>query len=103
MSVTCCKYVFHFLFIGKSLPTRNLNDDLNDFLALVPVDKVLGIVLDYLANDQEVQDLIVYLQSDDFHKIVRTIEDLEEFKEVSIQMHVFDKPVCSAAKYCVQI
>jgi hypothetical protein len=71
---------------------RNLNDDLNDFLALVPVDRVLGIVLDYLANDQEVQDLIFYLQSDDFHRIVRTVEELEEFKQVSIHVHVFDKP-----------
>ncbi|XP_033606697.1 uncharacterized protein LOC111862841 isoform X2 [Cryptotermes secundus] len=68
------------LACGKSLPTRNLNDDLNDFLALVPLDEVLGIVLDYLANDQEVQELILYLQSEEFHKIVITVEELDEFK-----------------------
>ncbi|PNF37061.1 Protein G12, partial [Cryptotermes secundus] len=60
--------------------TRNLNDDLNDFLALVPLDEVIAIVLDYLANDQEVQELILYLQSEEFHKIVITVEELDEFK-----------------------
>jgi hypothetical protein len=71
------------------LPTRDLNDDLNDFLALVPLDEVLGIVLDYLANDSEVQELILYLQSEEFHKIVITVEELEEFKLVSIITHTY--------------
>lgn len=66
---------------------RNLNDDLNDFLALVPLDKVIGILLDYLANDAEVQELILFLQSEEFHKIVRTVEELPEFKQVSITAH----------------
>lgn len=67
--------------------TRNLNDDLNDFLALVPLNEVIAIVLDYLANDQEVQELILYLQSEEFHKIVITVEELDEFKLVSIIAH----------------
>jgi hypothetical protein len=66
---------------------RNLNDDLNDFLALVPLDKIIAILLDYLANDAQVQELVLYLQSEEFHKIVRTVEELEEFKQVSIIAH----------------
>jgi hypothetical protein len=76
------------------LPTRSLQDDLDDFLALVPLDKVLTIALDYLANDSEVQELVIYLQSDEFHKIVLTVEDLKEFKDVSITVHV---SVCSSS------
>jgi hypothetical protein len=68
--------------------TRNLQDDLNDFLALVPLDQVLAIALDYLANDPEVQEFVVYLQSEEFHKIVSTVEDLKEFKDVSITVHM---------------
>ncbi|XP_069704566.1 uncharacterized protein [Periplaneta americana] len=65
---------------GKSLPTRNLQDDLNDFLALVPVDEITAIVMDYLANDAEVQEAVVYLQGEEFHKIVLTVEGLQEFR-----------------------
>lgn len=83
-----------YQFIGKSLPTRSLQDDLNDFLALVPLDEVLGIALDYLANDEQVQDFVVYLQSEEFHKIILTVEDVKELKDVSIKMQPcsFTKP-----------
>jgi hypothetical protein len=71
----------------SDIGTRNLNDDLNDFLALVPLEEVLAIVLDYLANDAQVQELILYIQSEEFHKIVKTVEELKEFKVVSIIAH----------------
>jgi hypothetical protein len=66
--------------------TRNLQDDLDEFLALVPVDQILGIALDYLANDAEVQEAVIYLQSEEFHKIVLTVEGLQETKDVSALM-----------------
>lgn len=69
--------------------TRNLQDDLNDVLAHIPLDEVLAIGLDYLANDQEVQELVIYLQSAEFHKIVLTVEAVPEFDEVSITVYVF--------------
>jgi hypothetical protein len=68
----------------SDIGTRDLNDDLNDFLALVPLDRILTILLDYLANDAEVQELILYIQSEKFHKIVLTVEELKETKDVSI-------------------
>lgn len=74
------------------MPTRNLQDDLNDFLALVPVDQVLTIALDYLANDSEVQEFVVYLQSEEFHKIILAVEELQEFKDVSITMYALSFP-----------
>jgi len=66
--------------------TRTLQDDLNDFLALVPTDKIIEIALDYLANDAEVQQFVIYIQSDEFHGIVTTVEALQEFKNVSAFM-----------------
>jgi hypothetical protein len=68
--------------------TRNLQDDLNDFLAHVPLDAVLPIALDYLANDAEVQEFVIYIQSAEFHKIVLTVEAVPEYKEVSIILYV---------------
>jgi hypothetical protein len=68
---------------------RNLQDDLNDFLAIVPRNKIIVIALDYFSNDQEVQDFVVYLRSEKFHKIVRAVENLDEFKLVSINNCVY--------------
>jgi len=65
-------------------PTRNLQDDLNDFLALIPVDEVIAIALDYLSNDAQVQEVMTYLQSDEFHGLITTVEGLPEFKNVSV-------------------
>ncbi len=52
-------------------------------MALVPTDKVLEIALDYLYNDQEVQEYIAYMQSEEFPKIHKIVEYLKEYKDVS--------------------
>jgi len=67
-------------------------DDLKEFMDLVPKDKVLEIALDYLANDQEVRDLVVYIQSEEFPKIHTIIEHIKENKYVSAFMCLFLKP-----------
>jgi formate hydrogenlyase subunit 4 len=56
------------------------------------VDKVLEIALDYLANDQEVQNAVIYLQSSEFQKILTTVENLKEFKDVSTFICIFLNP-----------
>jgi hypothetical protein len=55
----------------------------------IPLEKVVAIAMDYIANDPEVQEFVVYLQSDEFHKIVLTVEAVPEYGEVSISVHVF--------------
>ena len=66
--------------------THSLQDDLNDFMAIFPTDKVLEIVMDYVANDQEVKEFIVYIQSEEFPKIHKIVEHLKEYKNVSAFM-----------------
>jgi len=73
---------------------------LNDFLALIPLDKVLEIALDYLANDPEVQEAVIYLQSEEFHKILTTVEALPEFKNVSTFICMFLKPQSDRENVC---
>ena len=79
---------------------RNLQDDLNDFLALLPTDQIVEVALDYLANDQEVQEFVVYIQSDEFHGIVTTVEALDEFKVVSAFMCMLFKPQPDRENVC---
>ncbi|XP_049784749.1 uncharacterized protein LOC126187603 [Schistocerca cancellata] len=50
--------------------SRNLQDDLNDFLALIPLDEIANIVLNYVANGAEVQAALQYLVSEEFESIV---------------------------------
>jgi hypothetical protein len=72
--------------------THRLQDDLKEFMELVPTDKVLEIVLDYLANDDEVREFVVYIQSEEFPKIHTIVEYFKEYKDVSAFMCMFLKP-----------
>jgi len=69
--------------------TRRLQDVQKEFMALVPTDKVLEIVLDYLANDEEVREFVAYIQSEKFPKIHTVVEHLKECKYVSTIMCMF--------------
>ena len=51
-----------------------MDDDLQDFLKLIPIDKIKEIVLDYVLNDPEVQSLLAYAQSEDFKNLVLRVE-----------------------------
>ena len=73
---------------------------MKELLALVPTDKVLEITLDYLANDQEVREFVVKIQSEEFPKIHSVVERLKEYKEVSAFMCMFLKPQPDRENIC---
>ena len=79
---------------------HTLHDKLKKYMALVPTDKVLETVLDYLAYDQEVRKLVVYIQSEKFPKIHTIVERLKEYKYVSSFMCMFFKPQCDRENIC---
>ncbi|XP_046608175.1 uncharacterized protein LOC124299206 [Neodiprion virginianus] len=59
--------------------TRDLSDDFQDFLALIPVDDVVAIVIEYLAEDEEVQNAVEYIQSDDFANLILAVDAIPEY------------------------
>jgi len=63
--------------------TQSLQDDLKEFMALVPTEKVLEITLDYLANDPEFNEAYAYVQSEEFPRIHNIVQYLKEYKDVS--------------------
>ena len=73
---------------------------MNEFIALVPTDKVLEIALDYLYNDQEVQEYIAYMQSEEFPKIHKIVEYLKEYKDVSAFVYMNFKSECDRENIC---
>jgi hypothetical protein len=67
-------------------------------MAHFPTDKVLEIAMDYLANDEEVRQSVVYIQSEEFPKIHKTVEQLQKFKDVSAFICMFHKPQSNAVR-----
>ena len=72
--------------------TCRLQGEMKDFMALNPTEKILEIVLDYLHNDEEVQEFIAYVQSEEFPKIHTLVEYLKQYKNVSAFMYMKLKP-----------
>ena len=72
--------------------TRRLHHDLIDVMALNPTQKILEILLDYLYNDEEVQEYVAYVQSEEFPLIHTVVEYLKKYKDVSVFMFINLKP-----------
>lgn len=76
--------IFGWGIESNRMVTFGLQSDLQDFLALVPKDKVVAIAVDYLANDAEVQKAFEYLQSQNFVNLAVEVMAIPEYIEVSI-------------------
>lgn len=63
---------------GKAA-TKSLEDDLNDFVALFDGAALLEVVLPYLAEDEEVQEVLYYLSSEEFKSLVLAVEAVPEY------------------------
>jgi len=69
-------------------------------MELIPTDKILEITLDYLANDPEVKEFFVYIQSEEFPKIHEVVENLKEYNDVSTFMCMFLKHLSGGEYDC---
>ncbi|XP_068086539.1 protein G12-like [Anabrus simplex] len=66
--------------VCASISTRNdLENDFQDFIKLVSVDKLSAIVKDHVTNDAELQDFLAYVRTDDFKNIISSLEAIPEF------------------------
>lgn len=61
----------------------SLLEDLLEFLALVPVDKIQAITEDHLQNDADFCRVVTYLQGDDWKNLVATVQAREEVQELN--------------------
>ena len=69
-------------------------------MAHFPTDKILEIAMDYLANDEEVRESVANVQSEKFPKIHKTVQQLQEYKDVSAFICMFLKPQSNAVHIC---
>ncbi|XP_062541983.1 uncharacterized protein LOC134209980 [Armigeres subalbatus] len=63
-------------------PSRTLEDDLQDFLNLLPVDKLTDLVVRYFTTDKEFQEAFAYLQGAEFAAVWNQFFALKEVKDV---------------------
>jgi len=69
-------------------------------MELVANDKILETAVEYLANDQEVREFIVYIQSHVYPKIQTTVQRLKEYTDVSAFMCMIFKPQSDGENIC---
>lgn len=62
---------------------KNLQDDLHEIAALIPIEEIKGIVLKYADNgDTEVVRIIKYLQSTTWQDLVAAVAGMPEYQEL---------------------
>lgn len=64
-----------------SLFDSGLSKDIHDFIDLIDMDKVIKIVSSYLDDDQ-VQETLRYVRSEEFHVLVRKVEALKAYQNL---------------------
>jgi len=69
-------------------------------MELVQNENVLETALEYLPNDQEVREFVVYIQSEVYPKIHTTVHQLKEYTDVSAFMCMIFKPQSDGKNIC---
>ncbi|XP_024884054.1 protein G12 [Temnothorax curvispinosus] len=64
-----------------------LHKDIQEFLDLLPVERILQITLEYYHQDAEFQRMIAYFQSPGFKQLVLEVEQLPEIKVLMDYIH----------------
>lgn len=64
-----------------------LYKDIQEFLDMMPADDIIALTLEYFEKDKEFQDMVAYLQSDEFKQLVQEVEALPEIKVLMDYIH----------------
>ncbi|XP_047368813.1 uncharacterized protein LOC124956696 [Vespa velutina] len=62
-----------------NLGKGELHKDLQEFVDLIPVDKVIELVKQYIAEDAEVKRGVAYTKTEEFKTLVQEIEAIPEY------------------------
>lgn len=75
--------IFGWAMMGQPRQTRSLSEDLNDFMNLIPINDIVNVAVDYLANDAEVQEAVEFVTGPEFGKLVLEVEKEQDYIDVS--------------------
>ncbi|EAT38998.1 AAEL009166-PA [Aedes aegypti] len=69
-------------YIPVEASPKSLKDDFQDFVNLLPVDKLTDLVVHYFTTDKEFQEAFAYLQGKEFDAVWDQLFALKEVKDV---------------------
>lgn len=78
-----------FAHAVPALEQRSLQDDLQDFLDLIPFEQIKNTIQEYLDNDAEVQEAFEYLKSDEFAAAWKYAIEHPDILEILDYLQVF--------------
>uniref|UniRef100_A0AAG5D0U6 Protein G12 n=1 Tax=Anopheles atroparvus TaxID=41427 RepID=A0AAG5D0U6_ANOAO len=68
--------------VASAPAARSLQDDLDDFVALLPLEDLASLALRYLLTDEEVQEAFLYLQGEEFAAVWDQFFALTEVRDL---------------------
>ncbi|XP_055382044.1 uncharacterized protein LOC129612465 [Condylostylus longicornis] len=83
-ALLCGANAYPSIFDGPQCqaPSGGLMPTIKEVIALVPLDKVVEIYMVAISNDKEVQEVMEFVQSDDFIKIVTAVNKHSNFHKL---------------------
>ncbi|XP_025162308.1 uncharacterized protein LOC105180960 [Harpegnathos saltator] len=72
---------------------RSLEEEMLDFMNLLPMEEFLQTLLEYITKDQKVQEALEYVFTPEFHDLLRSVEALKEFQNLVIYLEKSGLPV----------
>ncbi|KAL0116915.1 hypothetical protein PUN28_010055 [Cardiocondyla obscurior] len=80
-----------YIVLGITVPNgvsvyqkRTLNEELTDFVELIPEDKFSEVVIKYVIENEEVGNAFMYILTPEFQSILHDVEALEEYQALMI-------------------
>jgi len=76
-----------YIVLGITVPNdvsvyqeRTLQEELLDFVELIPAEEFVDIVIKYINEDQKVQDAVLYMFTPEFESNLRDVKALKEYQ-----------------------
>ncbi|XP_011706113.1 PREDICTED: uncharacterized protein LOC105461308, partial [Wasmannia auropunctata] len=76
-----------------SRPSRTLVEELTDFFNLIPIEKFLDIIIQYVNEDEKVQKALQFVLTAEYHDLLRALEALKEHQELVVYLEKAGLPV----------
>ncbi|XP_071050743.1 uncharacterized protein [Onthophagus taurus] len=78
--------VYGLLGWSKKMSTRDLQSDLEDIVATIPLAEIRAIARKYAENDEEFQEIVKYLQGPEWAELVQTVANNETWQRFKAYM-----------------
>ncbi|CAL1680689.1 unnamed protein product [Lasius platythorax] len=75
-----------YLVFGVTIPNRpkSLEEELVDFVNLLPMKKLVDVMVKYVNEDKEVHNAVLFVLTTKFHDLLRAVEALKEHQALVV-------------------